>query len=155
MRGFPEFDGWWSWQSVSCTLRAPMFLSLDYLYVPAKDIEASVRYYTEQLGGELVWKIHAFETWVAGIRLSPTGPMVLLAEHLQGDTPILIYRVERLESTIAALRAQGWTAESGPFEIPNGPCYTFRDPTGVRLAIYENQRPDVDQEFAGRFDSEN
>jgi Glyoxalase/Bleomycin resistance protein/Dioxygenase superfamily len=93
-----------------------MFLSLDYLYVPAKDIEASVRYYTEQLGGELVWKIHAFETWVAGIRLSPTGPMVLLAEHLQGDTPILIYRVERLESTIAALRAQGWTAESGPFE---------------------------------------
>jgi predicted enzyme related to lactoylglutathione lyase len=81
--------------------------------------------------------------------------MVLLAEHLQGDTPILIYRVERLESTIAALHARGWTAESGPFEIPNGPCYTFRDPTGVRLAIYENQRPDVDQEFAGRFDSEN
>ena len=31
-----------------------MFLSLDYLYVPARDIEASVRYYTEQLGGELV-----------------------------------------------------------------------------------------------------
>jgi predicted enzyme related to lactoylglutathione lyase len=129
-----------------------MFLSLDYLYVPAKDIEASVRYYTQQLGGELVWKIHAFETWVAGIRLSPTGPLVLLAEHLQGDAPILIYRVERLESTIAALRARGWTLESGPFEIPNGPCYTFRDPTGVRLAIYENQRPEVAQEFAGRID---
>jgi hypothetical protein len=81
--------------------------------------------------------------------------MVLLADHLHDGTPILIYRVERLESSIAALRARGWTAESGPFEIPNGPCYTFRDPTGVRLAIYENQRPDVDQEFAGRFDSEN
>jgi predicted enzyme related to lactoylglutathione lyase len=132
-----------------------MFLSLDYLYVPARDIEASVRYYTEQLGGELVWKIHAFNTWVAAIRLSPTRPVVLLANHLHGDTPILIYRVERLESTIAALRARGWTAESGPFEIPNGPCYTFRDPTGVRLAIYENQRPQVDQEFAGRIDSKN
>jgi hypothetical protein len=43
--------------------------------VPAKDIEASVRYYTEQLDGELVWKIHAFGAWVAAIRLSPTGPM--------------------------------------------------------------------------------
>jgi hypothetical protein len=129
-----------------------MFLSLDYLYVPARDIEASVRYYTEQLGGELVWKIHAFETWVAAIRLSETGPMVLLAEHLRGDTPILIYRVERLERTAAELRARGWIHESGPFEIPNGPCCTFRDPTGIRLAIYENQRPEVANDFAGRID---
>jgi catechol 2,3-dioxygenase-like lactoylglutathione lyase family enzyme len=131
-----------------------MFLSLDYLYVPANDIEASVRYYTEQLGGELVWKIHAFDTWVAGVRLSETGPMVLLAEHLEGDIPILIYRVEQLESTVAALRARGWTPESGPFEIPNGPCCTLRDPAGVRLAIYENQRPEVAQQFAGRIDQQ-
>ena len=132
-----------------------MFLSLDYLYVPAKDIEASIGYYTEQLGGELIWKIHAFNAWVAAVRLSPGGPMVLLADHLRGDTPILIYRVERLETTTAALRARGWVPESGPFEIPNGPCYTFRDPTGVRFAIYENQRPEVDHEFAGRFDARN
>ncbi|MGA7881886.1 MAG: VOC family protein [Terrimicrobiaceae bacterium] len=132
-----------------------MFLSLDYLYVPAKDIEASIGYYTEQLGGELVWKIHAFNAWVAAVRLSPSGPMVLLADHLHRDSPILIYRVARLETTAAALRARGWTPESGPFEIPNGPCYTFRDPMGVRFAIYENQRPEVDQDFAGRFDTSN
>jgi hypothetical protein len=89
------------------------------------------------------------------MRLSPIGPIVLLADHLQGDTPILIYRVERLESAVAALRARGWTPESGPFEIPNGPCYTFRDPMGVRLAIYENQRPEVNREFAGHIDTGN
>jgi predicted enzyme related to lactoylglutathione lyase len=132
-----------------------MFLSLDYLYVPVGDIEAAICYYTEQLCGELVWKIRAFETWVAGVRLSERGPMVLLAAHLQGDTPILIYRVEHLESTVAALSARGWSADSGPFEIPNGPCYTFRDPTGVRLAIYENQRPDVAEHFSGRIDKGN
>jgi predicted enzyme related to lactoylglutathione lyase len=132
-----------------------MFLSLDYLYVPAGDLEIATRFYTEQLGGELVWKIHAFNTWVAAVRLSASGPTVLLAAHLQGNTPILIYRVEQLESSVARLRAQGWRAESGPFEIPNGPCYTFRDPTGVRLAIYENQRPAVAEEFAGRIDSAN
>lgn len=129
-----------------------MFLSLDYLYVPAPNIDAAVGYYTEQLGGELVWKIHAFDTWVAAVRLSASGPMVLLAAHLHGNTPILIYRVEHLESTVAALQARGWRAESGPFEIPDGPCYTFRDPEGLRLAIYENQRPDVAKQFLGRFD---
>ena len=129
-----------------------MFLSLDFLYVPARDFEASVRYYTEQLGGELVWKIHAFGAWVAAVRLSPTGPLVLLADHLHGESPILIYRVQNLEAAMAALRARGWVAESGPFGIPHGPCCTFRDPTGTRLAIYENQRPEVDREFAGRFD---
>jgi|SRR5215510_11868098 catechol 2,3-dioxygenase-like lactoylglutathione lyase family enzyme len=131
-----------------------MFLSLDYLYVPAPDIDAAVHYYTEQLGGELVWKIHAFDTWVAGVRLSVSGPTVLLAAHLPGETPILIYRVEHLANAVAALSARGWRAESGPFEIPNGPCYTFRDPVGVRLAIYENQRPNVAQDFAGRIDRE-
>ena len=36
------------------------------------------------------------------------------------------------------------------FPPPSGACE--RDPTGARLAIYENQRPEVDKEFAGRFD---
>jgi hypothetical protein len=80
-----------------------MFLSLDYLYVPAPNIDDAVRYYTKQLDGELVWKIHAFDTWVAAVRLSASGPLVLLAAHLEGETPILIYRVEHLESTIAAM----------------------------------------------------
>ena len=132
-----------------------MFCSLDYLYVPARDIESSVRYYTDQLRGELIWKIHACNAWVAAVRLSPTGPLVLLADHLDGDTPILIYRVEQLETSAAGLRLRGWVPENGPFEIPNGPCYTFRDPTGVRLAIYENQRPEVNWEFAGRIDARN
>lgn len=51
------------------------------------------------------------------------------------------------------LESRGWLPESGPFEIPHGPCYTFRDPSGVRLAIYENERPDVAERFKGQFDS--
>lgn len=47
-----------------------MFKSLDFLYVPAPDIESSVQYYTEVLGGKLLWKIHAYGSWVACIALS-------------------------------------------------------------------------------------
>src|SRR6476660_2650978 len=95
-----------------------MFLSLDYLYLPARDIEASVRYYTGELGGELVWKIHAFDAWVAGIRLSQTGPMILLADHLHGEAPIFIYRVANFEGALATLRARGWAPDGAAFEIP-------------------------------------
>lgn len=37
-----------------------MLKSLDFLYVPAPAIDASVKYYTQGLGGELLWKIHAY-----------------------------------------------------------------------------------------------
>ena len=32
---------------------------------------------------------------------------------------------------------------AGPFGIPDGPCYTFRDPSGNELAIFGNERPDA------------
>ena len=37
-------------------------------------------------------------------------------------------------------------------EIPNGPCCTFRDPADNHIAIYENKRPNVMEEFKGRID---
>jgi catechol 2,3-dioxygenase-like lactoylglutathione lyase family enzyme len=129
-----------------------MLKSLDYLYVPATDIEAGVRFYVEQLGGELVWKIHAYGAWVAGIRLSTTGPMVLLASHLKGKAPLPIYQVDNLERMTHALKASGWEIDR-ILEIPNGPCCVFRDPNQIELAIYENIRPEVDSKFAGQIDS--
>lgn len=47
-----------------------MFESLDFVYIPAPDIESSVDYYKNILGGELLWKIHAYGVWVACIVLS-------------------------------------------------------------------------------------
>ena len=129
-----------------------MFESLDYLYVPAPDFPAALRFYTEVLGGTLEWKIHAFDAWVAGVRLSAQGPVVLLADHLAPGPPVLIYRVADLERSSADLRARGWQPEAGPFGMPSGPCTTFRDPAGARLAIYEQQWGDAHERFKGRMD---
>jgi catechol 2,3-dioxygenase-like lactoylglutathione lyase family enzyme len=131
-----------------------MFASLDFLYVPAPDLEVSLRYYTEVLGAKLIWKIHKFGAWVACVRLTEGAPLVLLADHLEVTSPLLIYRVEDLDRTVAELEAKGWKAESGPFGIPQGPCYTFRDPAGVRLALYENQRPEAFEGVEGVHDAE-
>jgi catechol 2,3-dioxygenase-like lactoylglutathione lyase family enzyme len=132
-----------------------MFESLDFLYVPAPDIESSIRFYTEVLGGQLLWKIHAFGVWVACIKLSKNErPYVLLADHIKKKDIMLIYRVANLELTATKLRSKGWKEENR-IEIPPGPCCVFRDPAGNGLVIYENVRPYIMQEFRGRIDNNN
>lgn len=130
-----------------------MFKSLDFLYVPAPDIEASVKYYTQVLGGELLWKIHAYGVWVACISLSKTEkPYVLLADHIHKNDVMLVYQVENLDDAVKQLNAKGWKEDSR-IEIPPGPCCTLRDPAGNALVIYENTRPFVMQEFKGKIDT--
>lgn len=128
-----------------------LFASLDFLYVPAPDIEASINYYTGVLGGKLLWKIHAFGVWVACMCVSDSGPLLLLADHIKKNDLIMIYRVNNLDNTASTLRSQGWKEEK-MLEIPPGPCYTFRDPAGNAIAIYENQRPEAVKQFKGRID---
>jgi catechol 2,3-dioxygenase-like lactoylglutathione lyase family enzyme len=130
-----------------------MFESLDFLYVPAPDIESSIHYYTEVLGSRLLWKIHAFGVWVACIKLSKNErPYVLLADHIKEKDLMLIYRVANLEFVTTELKSKGWKEENR-IEIPPGPCSVFRDPAGNALVIYENVRPNVMQEFKGRIDN--
>ncbi len=131
-----------------------MFESLDFLYVPAPDMESSIRYYTEVLGSQLLWKIHAFGVWVACVKLSKNEkPYVLLADHIKERDVMLIYRVANLESVTTVLKSRGWKEENR-IEIPPGPCCVFRDPAGNALVIYENVRPYVMQEFRGRIDTD-
>jgi hypothetical protein len=131
-----------------------VFESLDFLYVPAPNIQESIRYYINILDGELLWKIHAYGVWVACIKLSNKEPYILLADHIENKDLILIYRVNNLDKTYSELRSRGWIKEKR-LEIPNGPCYTFRDSAGNHIAIYENKRPNVMEEFKGRIDKNN
>ena len=74
-----------------------MFESLDFLYIPAPNIQESIKYYTKVLNGELLWKIHAYGVWVVCVKLSDKEPYILLADHMEKKDPMLIYRVNNLE----------------------------------------------------------
>lgn len=128
-----------------------MFLSLDFLYVPSRPPAAVIDYYTKVLGGTLLFHVRAMGTEVAGVRLSGEGPLVLLAEHLEGSQPILIYRVADLTASMREMKTRGWKAGE-VFEIPHGPCCAFTAEGGQRLAIYELTRPGATEHFTGRFD---
>lgn len=128
-----------------------LFRSLDFVYVPTDDVDASARRYVEDLGAELVSKVRGLGTVVACLRVSDEGPAILLSGHLEGPDPILIYRVDDYAATIDALRAAGVT-ELHELEIPHGPCASFRAPGGQRLAVYELTRPQAAHHFDGRID---
>ena len=128
-----------------------MFESLDFLYVPTADVAATARLYVEQLGAELVWKVRGMGTVVACLRVSEAGPAILLSGHLEGEAPILVYRVADYADSVDRLRSAG-VDDIRQLELPMGPCASFGMPDAQRMAIYELTRPFVLESFAGRLD---
>jgi hypothetical protein len=114
-------------------------------------VAADVAFYTDVLGGELGFAIEAFGTRVAEVRVSDESPRLLLAGHLEGEAPVLVYRLTGLRRRLAELEARG--LERGPvFGIPHGPCSSLVTPGGQRLALYERTRPGADAHLASRRD---
>jgi hypothetical protein len=129
----------------------PPFEQLDFLYVPSRDVAAELRQLVEVIGARVVFAIEAMGTRVAMVELSAGPPALLLAGHLDGERPVLVYRVADLEAAIAALERRGWEPQPR-FEIPHGPCCSFEIIGGHRIAIYEAARPGMTEHFAGRRD---
>jgi hypothetical protein len=127
-----------------------VFASLDFVYTPTTDVDATVESYVHDLGGELLWKVRAMGTTVAAVRLSTDGPLVLLAGHLRGEVPVLVYRVDDYGATTTGLRAAGIALDE--LEIPHGPCAAFRAEGGQRVAVYELTRRGAVTHFDGRVD---
>ncbi len=128
-----------------------MFDHLDFLYMPSRDVARDVEHFTTGLDGELVFAIEAFGTRVAMVRLHPDPPAVLLAGHLEGERPVLVYRVPDLERAALELRERG--VEVGTrFEIPHGPGIELTNPGPQRIALYELIRPTAPERLSGRRD---
>ena len=128
-----------------------MFQQLAYVYMPSADVARDVAWFTDVLGGNLVFAIDSMGTRVAMVELTSSPPKILLAGHLEGDRPILVYKVDDLGAARKELRGRGWT-EGHTLEIPQGPVLSFEAPGGQRLAIFELTRPGVEASFVGRRD---
>jgi hypothetical protein len=123
-------------------------MELDFLYVPSADVAADATYWVSVLGAHLVFAVDGMGARVAMLELGPSGPRVLLTDHLEDNRPVLIYRVEDLDRTMKELHAKGWK-RGRSLEIPHGPCVSFATP-GV--AIYQLSRPEAAKSFVGRMD---
>ena len=127
------------------------FEALDFLYTPSRDVAADKADFVDVLGGRLIFAIEDGGIRVAMVELTDGPPRILLTDHVEGDRPILVYRVTDHAATVAELGRRGWTPARS-LEIPHGPCSSFRTPGGQRVAVYQLTRPQVIGHFEGRKD---
>ena len=129
----------------------PPFEQLDFVYLPSRDVAADLAWFEGVLGGRVVFTIEDAGTRVAMVELTGGPPRLLLTDHVEGEAPILVFRVADLPAAERDLRDRGWMPGRA-LEIPHGPVKSFRGPGGQRIAIYELKRPFMDDHFAGRRD---
>jgi len=115
---------------------------LKYLYVGSAKFKEDLAYYRDVLGAQVIWNKHAFGAHVAALRVAE-GPQILIADHRPSPGCMPVFCVSDLDETTAELASRGWKPKTGPFEIPDGPCYVFEDPSGNELAVFGNVRPDA------------
>jgi hypothetical protein len=136
---------------VTAPLPGVVFESLDFVYLPSRDVAADLEHFTVGLGATLVFAIEAFGTRVAMVSLAGSSPALLLAGHLEGDQPVLVYRVSDLEQSIVELTRRG--VEIGArFGIPHGPGVELMTLGPQRVALYQLTRPEAGSRLAGRRD---
>jgi hypothetical protein len=128
-----------------------VFARLDFVYLPSRDVAADVSFFTDALGGRLVFAIEAFGTRVGMVALAESSPPLLLAGHLDGDRPVLVHRVSDVEAALAGLADRGVDV-AVRFEIPHGPGAGLVMPGPQRIALYELTRPEAANRLAGRRD---
>jgi hypothetical protein len=54
------------------------FQQLDFLYTPSRDVATDLVYFTEVLGGRVVFAVEAMGTRVAAVQFTTDPPLVLL-----------------------------------------------------------------------------
>lgn len=124
---------------------------LDFLYTPSRDVAGDMADLVEGFGAKVVFAIEDSGTRVAMLELTKGPPRILLTDHVDGDRPIMVYRVDDHAAATTELRERGWTAERS-LEIPQGPVSSYRSRGGHRIALYESVRPAVLGHFEGRRD---
>jgi hypothetical protein len=72
--------------------------SLDYIYMPSRDVAADMAWFVEKLGAQVVFAIDGMGARVAMLKMGRAKPPLLLADHVAGDAPALVYRVADLDA---------------------------------------------------------
>ena len=117
-----------------------LFKRLAYIYIGTNNYAADYNFYKNILGAGLVWEFENFGAKVAAFDLSGE-PYLLIADHVHAPSKRLIYEVENLREAAKELKARGWKADGSKFEVPDGPCFNFKDESGNEYAILQMTRP--------------
>lgn len=123
------------------------FGPLRFLYVGTDDTARDAAWYVEKCGAVKHWHVKAMGAEVAALELG-AGPWLLLADHRKAGSVLPIYEVDDLRASVSRLQKAGWKPEGDVFEVPNGPCRIFKDPSGNELCLLQDVRPHATEGFS-------
>lgn len=107
--------------------------AIDYVELPAPQLQASRSFYASAFG----WEFNDYGPEYAGIRgPDPDGPEAGgLAVHGPARPLVLLYS-DDLDDTLRAVVAAGGTVLVEPFDFPGGRRFHFADPSGNELGVW-------------------
>lgn len=116
----------------------------DYTGIGVRDLDRSIKFYTENLGMQLLgrYKIKETNGEIADLK-SPDGNQKLelnwyanRGEYKNGDeVDHLAFSVEDVDAVVAELRRQGVEVAMEPFNEGNGRLAFVKDPDGIWIEL--------------------
>jgi catechol 2,3-dioxygenase-like lactoylglutathione lyase family enzyme len=112
----------------------PLFLKVDCLALPVKDLEAALAFYRDKLGHELIWRTKGS----AGLRMRDGLAELVLRES--SDPPETDLLVESADEAGRRFVEAGGKVVAGPSDIKIGKCVVVADPWGNRLVLLDSTK---------------
>ena len=112
-------------------------LQINYIELPASDIEATKRFYMEVFG----WKFQDYgpdyTSFLDGRLAGGFNTAAQVIGH-SGKTngPLIVLYASSLEDTYAKVKAAGGKIVTETFGFPGGRRFHFADPNGNELAVW-------------------
>lgn len=111
---------------------SPLLRKVDAVTVPVPDIDSGLRFYSDRLGHELLWRNDAIGQ--AGLGLPESDSELVLTTQL-GYAPNWL--VSSADEAAAAIRDAGGRVISEPFDIPVGRVTVVADPFDNVLVLLD------------------
>ena len=106
---------------------------LDYLELPAGDIDATRGFYEGAFG----WNMTQFAPTYAATTSGDTDVGLQADESERPAKPLAVIRVNDLETSLAAVEAAGGVIVRPIRSFPGGRRFHFTDPSGNELAVWQ------------------
>ena len=111
-----------------------------------KDVDASIRFYQDNLGFTLLQQFgpamaiiarRDLRLWLAGPMASAAKPMPDGTQPISGGWNRIVIPVERIEDVVATMKSQGVHFRNDVLTGPGGKQVLCEDPSGNPLELFE------------------
>jgi len=130
----------------------PRLVKAKFVYtgIGVRDLDRSIKFYTEKLGMKLTYRCKIAETngEIAELKSSEGSQVLELnwysnrKEYVNGDeVDHLAFNVEDVDQALAELKAQGVDVAMEPFNEGDGRLAFIKDPDGIWIELMGPQKP--------------